>query len=174
MESASASSAPKSSLCAELDALESTSLRHLSIDDALCVLDRLSEADAELHRCAGVVTPIADSGESAVPCRATGGAVPSAEASSVETLKQLRFTFAAQLTVTQQDVLMRVLYACMASCASGSALPRCEATCGASTGTHEAHEPLSPAAVRRLYEWHAALHAAAGDGAVVRALMSRS
>ncbi|KAG5507727.1 hypothetical protein JIQ42_08015 [Leishmania sp. Namibia] len=174
MESTRASPALKSSLCAELDALAATPLRRLSIEDARRVLARLSDADAQLCGSASMASPAAESSGAAAPCSAKGGTAPSANARSVETLKQLRSTLAAQLTISQQDVLMRVLYACMASCASGVTSPPFGATCGACTDTHVAHEPLSAADVRRLYEWHAALHDVAGDGAVVRALMSRS
>ncbi|CBZ23385.1 putative ARP2/3 complex 16kDa subunit [Leishmania mexicana MHOM/GT/2001/U1103] len=170
MASAEASAAPTARLCAELDALETTSLRRLPIDDARRVLARLDDVDAQLCCSAGVAVPIPDSREGAVPCAANGGTMPSADDASTGTLKKLRSTFAAELTVSQQDALMRVLYACMASCASGVTTPTLEAACCAPTG---AHAPLSPAVVRRLYEWHAALHDAAGDGAVVRALMSR-
>ncbi|AYU75934.1 ARPC5 / Arp2/3 complex subunit 5 [Leishmania donovani] len=173
MASAGAPAAPTSRLCAELDALETTSLQRLPIDDARRVLSRLDDVDAQLCRSAGVAVLISDSSEGAVPCTAERGTSPSAHDSSMGTLKQLRSTFAAQLTISQQDALMRVLYACMASCASGVTAPTSEASCWAPIGAHNAHAPLSPAGVRRLYEWHAALHDAAGDGAVVRALMSR-
>ncbi|KAG5486295.1 hypothetical protein CUR178_07606 [Leishmania enriettii] len=174
MKSTSASPALKPSLRAELDALAAVSLRRLSIKDARRVLALLSDADAQLCRSAGMASPAEESSGAAAPCSAKGGTAPSANACSIETLKQLRSTLAAQLTISQQDVLMRVLYACMASCASGVTSPPFGATCGASTDTHVAHEPLSAADVRRLYEWHAALHDVAGDGAVVRALMNRS
>ncbi|KAG5511989.1 hypothetical protein GH5_07941 [Leishmania sp. Ghana 2012 LV757] len=174
MKSTSASPALKPSLCAELDALAATSLRRLSIEDARRVLARLRDADAQLCRSAGMTSPAEESSGAAPPCSAKGGTAPSSNACSVETLKQLRSTLAAQLTISQQDVLMRVLYACMASCASGVTSPPFGATCRACTDTYVAHEPLSAADVRRLYEWHAALHDVTGDGAVVRALMSRS
>ncbi|CAG9568207.1 putative ARP2/3 complex 16kDa subunit [Leishmania major strain Friedlin] len=173
MASAEASAASASRLCAELDALETTSLQRLPIDDARRVLDRLEDVDAQLCRSAGVAVPISDSSEGAAPCTATRGARPPVHDASMGTLKQLRSTFAAQLTISQQDALMRVLYACMASCASGVTTPTSEAASWAPTGAPNAHAPLSPAGVHRLYEWHAALHDAAGDGAVVRALMSR-
>ncbi|CAJ1016741.1 putative ARP2/3 complex 16 kDa subunit (p16-Arc) [Leishmania utingensis] len=173
MSPACASPALVATLCAELDALETTLLRSLSIGDARRVLALLHDVDVQLRCSVGVAVPIADSSNGPDSCSAKGDTIRSAGSSAGGTLPRLRSIFVAQLTIPQQDALMRVLYVCMASCASGVTAPTFKGLCGAPTAAQEAYAPLSPAAVLHLYEWHAALHDAAGDGAVVRALMSR-
>lgn len=77
---------------------------------------------------------------------------------------------AAALTTSELDALMRVLYACMQCCHSSA-----DATTAAAAedGRFATVPPLTATQTRALYEWHAVVHDAAGDGAIVRALMQQ-